>query len=119
MMSSLKPSRPAMGFPGGSAVKNLRANARDMGSIPGLGKFPWSRKWQPIPVSLPGKSHGQRSLVDYNPWGLKELDTTEQLTLHTHTHTHTHTHAHTHIFSALHTCGISAGQPGIDPRPWQ
>ena len=92
MMSSLKPSRPAMGFPGGSAVKNLPANARDMGSIPGLGKFPWSRKWQPTPVSLPGKSHGQRSLVDYNLWGLKELDTTEQLTLHTHTHTHTHTH---------------------------
>ena len=28
-----------------------------------------------------GKSHGQRSLVGYNPWGFKELDTTEQLTL--------------------------------------
>ena len=28
---------------------------------------------------LPGKSHGQRSLVDYSPWGHKELDTTEQL----------------------------------------
>ena len=31
---------------------------------------------------LPGKSHGQRSLVDYSPWGQKELDTTEQLTLY-------------------------------------
>ena len=32
------------------------------------------------PVFLPGKSHGQRSLVGYSPWGCKELDTTEQLT---------------------------------------
>ena len=30
--------------------------------------MPWRRKWQPIPVFLPGKSHGQRSLVGYNPW---------------------------------------------------
>ena len=33
------------------------------------------------PVSLPGEFHGQRSLVGYIPWGSKELDTTEQLTL--------------------------------------
>ena len=39
-------------------------------------KIPWIRKWQPTPVFLPGKSHGQRSLVGYSPWGLKELDTT-------------------------------------------
>ena len=31
-------------------------------------KIPWSRKWQPAPVFLPGKFHGQRSLVDYSPW---------------------------------------------------
>ena len=36
-----------------------------------VGKIPWRRKWQPIPVVLPGKSHGQRSLADYSPWGLK------------------------------------------------
>ena len=36
-----------------------------------------SRKWQPTPVLLPGKSHGQRSLVDYSPWDHKESDTTE------------------------------------------
>ena len=35
--------------------------------------------WQPIPVLLPGKSHGQRSVVGYSPWGHKESDTTEQL----------------------------------------
>ena len=33
------------------------------------------------PVFLPGESHGQRSLVGYSPWGRKESDTTERLTL--------------------------------------
>ena len=47
------------GFPGGSVVKNLPGSAADMGSIPGLGR----KKWQPIPVFLPEKSHGQRSPV--------------------------------------------------------
>ena len=42
----------------------------------------WSRKWQPTPVLLPGKSHGWRSLVGCSPWGLKELDTTERLHFH-------------------------------------
>ena len=46
------------------------------------GKSPWRRKWQPTPVFLPGNSHGWRSLVGYNPWGRKELDTTEQLHFH-------------------------------------
>ena len=36
-----------------------------------VGKTPWSRKWQPSPVLLPGKSHGQRTLVGYSPWGRK------------------------------------------------
>ena len=40
---------------------------------------PWRRKWQPTPVLLLGKSHGQRSLVGYSLWGRKELDTTERL----------------------------------------
>jgi len=31
-------------------------------------KIPWRRKWQPIPVFLPGESNGQRSLVGYSPW---------------------------------------------------
>jgi len=39
------------------------------------------REWLPIPVFLPGESHGQRSLVGFSPWSLKELDTTKQLTL--------------------------------------
>ena len=41
-------------------------------------KMPCRRKLQPTPVFLPGKSHGQRSLVGCSPWGHKELDTTEQ-----------------------------------------
>ena len=41
---------------------------------------PLERKWQPTPVLLPGKSHGQRGLVGYSLWGCKELDTTKQLT---------------------------------------
>ena len=46
---------------------------------PWVGKIPWRRKWQPTPVILPGKSHGQRSLVGYSPWGHKEPDATERL----------------------------------------
>ena len=39
----------------------------------------WRKQWHPTPVLLPGKSHGQRSLVGCSPWGRKELDTTEWL----------------------------------------
>ena len=38
-----------------------------------VGKIPWRKKWQPTPVFLPGKFHGQRNLVGYSPWGRKEL----------------------------------------------
>ena len=38
---------------------------------PWVGKIPWRRKWQPSPVFLPGKSHGQRSLAGYSPWDLR------------------------------------------------
>ena len=40
-------------------------------------KIPWRRKWQPAPVFLPRKSHGQRSLAGYSPWDHKESDMTE------------------------------------------
>ena len=46
-----------------------------------VGKSPWRRKWQPTPVFLPGEFHGQKSLVCYSPWGRKEPDATERLTL--------------------------------------
>ena len=41
--------------------------------------FFWRRRWHPTPVLLPGKSHGQRSLVGCSPWGCEESDTTERL----------------------------------------
>ena len=66
-------------FPGGSDGKVSACNAGDPGLIPGSGRPPWRRNWQPTPVLLPGKFHGQRSLVDYSPRGRKESDTTEGL----------------------------------------
>ena len=39
------------------------------GFYPWVGKIPWSRKWQPTPVFLAGKFHGQRSLAGYSQWG--------------------------------------------------
>ena len=54
---------------------------RRPGFHPWVGKIPWGRKWQPTPVSLAGKFHGQRSLVGCSPWGLKESGMTERLTL--------------------------------------
>ena len=45
---------------------------------PWVRKIPWRRKWQPSPVFLPGKSHGQKRLAAYSPQGRKELDGTER-----------------------------------------
>ena len=59
-------------------VKNLPAMWKTEFD-PWVGKIPWRRKWQPTPVFCPGKSHGQRSLVGYSPWGPKESDMTERL----------------------------------------
>ena len=53
------------------------AGDTDVDSIPGVGMIPSRMKWQLSPVFLPRKSHGQRSLAGYHPWGRKELDTTE------------------------------------------
>ena len=76
-------------------VKNSPVNVgdvRDTVSIPGLGRS-WRRKWQSTPVFLPGKSHGQRSLVSYSPWGCKDSETTEQLsTSHTTSYRHVGSH---------------------------
>ena len=41
-------------------------------------KVPWIRKWQPTPVFLPGKFHGQSSLAGYSPWSRTESDMTEK-----------------------------------------
>ena len=76
-----------LGFPSGSTVKNLPANAGGASLTPGSGRFPgegngwplesgrfpWRRKWQLTPVFLSGEFHGQRSLVGYSPWGRKRV----------------------------------------------
>ena len=56
-----------MGLLGGSVVKNLPTNAKDVDSIPESGRS--QKEMQPTPLFLPGKFHGQRSLVAYSPWG--------------------------------------------------
>ena len=43
------------------------------GFDPWVRKIPWRRAWQPTPVFLPGKSHGQRSLTGHSPWGRKRV----------------------------------------------
>ena len=52
-------------------AKNLPAMQRP-GFDLWVGKMPWRREWQLIPVFLPGEFHGQRSLAGYSPWGRKE-----------------------------------------------
>ena len=63
----------------GQDGKESFCNAGDLASIPGLGRFPGEGNGNMLQF-LPGKPHGQRSLVGYSPWGCKELDMTEQLT---------------------------------------
>ena len=68
------------GFPGGSVVENPPANAGDASSIPGLGRFPWRRAWQPTPVFLPENPMDSEAWQATVRGGHKELDT---LSMHT------------------------------------
>ena len=89
---------------------------------PWIGKIPWKRAWQPTLVFSLGESHGQRSLENYSPWGLKEWDMTETLStaqhsaanpewliikvyiyIYTHTCIHIYTYTHTHIYIYTYT----------------
>ena len=67
------------GLPWGFSGKECACQCRRPGFDPWVRKIPWRRKWQPTPVFLPGKPHGQRSLASYRPWGHKESDMTEWL----------------------------------------
>ena len=80
-----------IGFPGCASGKESTCQCgrcKRHGFDPCVGKILWNRKWQPTPVFLPGKFHGQRSLEGYSPWGCKESDMTECVCVCTHTHTH-------------------------------
>ena len=75
-----------LGCLGASVVKNLPAMQETWleTQVQSLGqKDPVEKEWQPTPVFLPGKSHGQRSLAGCSPWGHKESDTTSLLSTHT------------------------------------
>ena len=69
-------------FPGDSDSKEICLQCRRPGLNPWVRKIPWRREWLPRPVFFPGEFHGQQGLVGYSPWGYKELDMTEWLTLH-------------------------------------
>ena len=66
------------GLPRPLSGKEFACQCRRLGFSLWAGKISRRRKWQPLPVFLPGKSHGQRSLVVYGPWGHNELDMTKQ-----------------------------------------
>ena len=74
-----------LGFPGGSDSKESSCNVGDLGSIPELGRSPGEGNSYPTLVLWPGEFHGL-----YSPWGCKESDTTEQLSL-----------SHFHFFTFL------------------
>ena len=71
---------PVLKVSGGSEGKESASNVGDPCSIPGSERSPGEGNGNPL-VFLPGESHGQRSLVGYGPWGHKESDSTERLTL--------------------------------------
>ena len=67
------------GLPKALSSKESACQCRRFRFDPWVGKIPWRRAWQPIPVLWPGESPGQRSPAGYSPWSCKESDTTEQL----------------------------------------
>ena len=70
-----------MGFSGGSDSKESTCNVRGPGFDLWVGKIPWRREMLPASVFWPREFHGQRSLAGYSPWGRKELDMSERLSL--------------------------------------
>ena len=76
---------PSLGFPGGASGKESACQCRRQkrrGFNPWVSKIPWRRAWQPTPVFLPGESHGQRSLVGYNPGIVKSQTQLKWLSRH-------------------------------------
>ena len=79
----LRVNTDIMGFPGGISGDESACQHRKYKRCvfsPWVGKIPWRRKWQHTPVFLPWKSHGQRNLVGYSPWGRREPDMTQHST---------------------------------------
>ena len=76
--------------------------------------------WQPTPVVLPGKFHGQRSLAGYSPWGHKKLDTTEQLSTGTHINDFQSEDliCETYLYHHWNSVGIPVKSKYISGLPW-
>ena len=72
-----------MGFPGGSEGKVSARNVGDLGSIPGLGRYPGEGNGNSLQYSCL-ENPMDRSLVGYSPRGHKDSDTTERLHIHIH-----------------------------------
>ena len=90
-------------------VKNPPTNARDirdMGSIPGLRRSPGGGHGNPLHYSCLENPHGQRSLAGYSPWGYKESDMTEWLSVRVCAHVCAHTHTHAHKVCGSWVCDI-------------
>ena len=68
-----------MGLPWWLRGKEPAFQSRRWGFHPWVGKIPWRRKLQPVPIFLPGKSHGQRSLASFSPWGYSLATERQQL----------------------------------------
>ena len=69
----LENSLEVQGFPCGSAGKESTCNVGDLGSIPGLGRYPLEKETATHSSILAGEFHGQRRLVSYSPWGHKDF----------------------------------------------
>ena len=111
MVVTIRPTRTSLVAP---SVKNLPECGRP-GFNPWVGKIPWRRERQPTPVSLPGESHGQRSLVGCSPWGLKESGMTGKLT-------HTYIPETHRAFSAVKNLPDYRRRrldPGVGKIPWR
>ena len=77
------PTKVFLGFPGVSDSKESVCNVGDLGSIPGLGRYPGRGHGNLSKYSCPENARGQRSLASCSPWGHKESDLTWQLSMHT------------------------------------
>ena len=105
-----------MDLPGSSDSKESSCNAGDLGSIPGLRRFPGGRHGNPFQYSCLENPHGHRSLEGCGPWGHKELDTTEWLS--------THNYEKPHILPVVHLAylqvcgGMSPLSPSFGRLSW-
>ena len=99
--------KPLTVLPRWRSGKGLACQCRRHGFNPWVQKIPWSRRWQPTPVFLPGKSHGQRSLAAT----IHEITKSQTQLEGTHTHTHTQISLK---YSSFYPCCFYLNQTHLD-----